>query len=319
MANNSRVHEGERLCKRGIRHAMDKASPAMLEPTVSLCTYNNNNNNNNNNDEDNTVIRIKNKVKPSMKPVLYETDVCFDNDSLIVCSCTCKAGCRTISSHCLGTERNFCTHGASILAGLTLLLFDGLAEHLLVELRARLSSDEELGSLLDRQHIFLLMTACGKRNSDLLIKNGGASIFKCLEKFSVGTDLSKSCQRIQARTTPREYCLLRNFKLKNPLTAAAKIITSGLDNKDNNDDNEDINDDDDIDDDVTDTINNETQQPLYEIDINEGIGTIEKGEYKNIQYSIEGLNQFLCTHHRNLLTKSNDDSGIVIGFSLLQH
>ena len=199
---------------------MDNASPAMLESTVSLCTYNNNNNNNNNG-EDNTVIRIKNKVKPSTKSVLYGTEVSFNKDSLIVCSCTCKAGCRTISSHCLGTERlvierTFCTHGASIIVGLSLLFFDGLVEHLLIELRARISYDEELGSLLDQQHTFLLMNACGKKNFDLLIQNGGASIFNCLEKFSVGTDLSKSCQQIQARTTPREHCLLGNFKLKKP-------------------------------------------------------------------------------------------------------
>lgn len=115
IANNSRLHEGEKLCKRGIRHAMDKASPAILQSTISLCTYNHNRSSNNNNsssisNDDNTVIRIKKKVKPSMKEVLYETDVCFNYDSLIACSCTCRV------------ERNFCTHGASILIGLTLLL-----------------------------------------------------------------------------------------------------------------------------------------------------------------------------------------------------
>ena len=89
-----------------------------------------------------------------MKAVLYDTEVCFNNDSLIACSCTCKAGCRTISSHRLGTQRNFCTHSASILMGLSLLLFDGLAEHILVELRERLSYDEELGSVLDSNNFF---------------------------------------------------------------------------------------------------------------------------------------------------------------------
>ena len=107
-------------------------------------------------------------------------------------------------------EQNFCTHRASILMGLSLLLFDGLVEHILFELRARLSDDDELGSLLDCNHIFLLMTACGKKNLDILLYNGDASIFECLQQFSVGTDLSKSCRRIKARITPREYCLLRN-------------------------------------------------------------------------------------------------------------
>ena len=155
------------------------------------------------------------------------------------------------------------------------------------------------------------MTACGKKNSDLLIQNSGVSIFNCFKKFSIGTDLSKSCQRIQAGTTLREYCLLRNFKLKNPPTVVAKILTSGLKNKDNNkcissdstvdtttathnginnnnDDNNGINDDDDIDNDVTNTINNEPQQPLYEIDINKGIGTIEYKDYKPSNIPLKG-------------------------------
>ena len=47
--------------------------------------------------------------------------------------------------------------------GLSLLLFDGLAKHLVVELRARLSSDNELGTLLNCKDVFFLMMACGKR------------------------------------------------------------------------------------------------------------------------------------------------------------
>ena len=94
------------------------------------------------------------------------------------------------TSHVLGAERNFCTHGASILMGHLLLLFDGLAEHILVELQARISSDNVLCALLNCYDIFLLMTACGKKSTDLLLQNG-ASIFNCLEEFSVGTDLSK--------------------------------------------------------------------------------------------------------------------------------
>ena len=372
MANNSRLHEGERLCKRGIRHAMDKASPAMLQSTISLCMYGNNNNNNNNNDDDtdkNTAIRIKKKVKPSMKAILYDTEVCFNHDSLIACSCTCKAGCRTNSLSKLGTERNFCTHGASILMGLSLLLFDGLAEHLLVELRARLSSDNELGTLLNREDVFLLMTACGKKNSDLLVPNG-PSIFDCLEEFSVGTDLSKSCGRVEARTTPRVYCLLRNFKLKNPLTEAAKIITTGTKEKIIVHDSvsgrirtairdgkippellpfaiERLYHESSLREDTvqesnatsiydyllsnlpmflslnnstttvgTTTATNEPEQPLYEIDIYEGIGSIDREEYKTVQYCIDGLNHYLHTNNGNLLTKTN---GGLIGYSVLHH
>ena len=84
IANNSRIHDGERLCKRAIRHSMDVASPAMLESTVTACTYKNH-----------TAIRIQNKVKPSMKSLLYSTETCFNDESLIASACSCKAGCRT--------------------------------------------------------------------------------------------------------------------------------------------------------------------------------------------------------------------------------
>ena len=51
--------------------------------------------------------------------------------------------------------------------------------------------------------------------------------FWLFRRLFVGTDLSKSCRWIQARTSPREYCLLRNYRLKNPLTEAARIIKKG--------------------------------------------------------------------------------------------
>jgi len=35
FANDSRVHEGERLCKRAVRHARDSASPTMFQSTSS--------------------------------------------------------------------------------------------------------------------------------------------------------------------------------------------------------------------------------------------------------------------------------------------
>ena len=66
-------------------------------------------------------------------------------------------------------------------------------------------------------------------------------VVHCLQQFSVGTDLSKSCRSIQARTTPREYCLLCNFKLNNPLTSTANLITTAMGKKciniNNNDNN----------------------------------------------------------------------------------
>jgi hypothetical protein len=39
MAENSRVHTGERLCKRGLQHALDVGSPDVLDASLTLARY----------------------------------------------------------------------------------------------------------------------------------------------------------------------------------------------------------------------------------------------------------------------------------------
>ena len=93
----------------------------------------------------------------------------------VVSSCTYKAGCQIKSLHVVGDQRTICTHAMTHLVSLSLFLFDCLAEHLLVELRARLGSDKQLEAQLRREDIYLLMTACGKRNRNLLKNDGNVS------------------------------------------------------------------------------------------------------------------------------------------------
>ena len=116
---------------------MDLTTPTMMKLTVSFATY-----------KDQSVIILKNKVKASMKSVLYDAQTCFNSESFVASSCTCKAGCRIKSLHVVGDQRTICTHAMTHLVSLSLFLFDCLAEHLLVKLRARLGSDKQLEAQL---------------------------------------------------------------------------------------------------------------------------------------------------------------------------
>ena len=41
LAENYRMHSGERFMKRGIRHAMDKAVPSIFDGVIGTDNYNN--------------------------------------------------------------------------------------------------------------------------------------------------------------------------------------------------------------------------------------------------------------------------------------
>ena len=282
FANDSRVHEGERLCKRAVRHAMDPASPTMFESTVSIGIY-----------KQKSVIILNNKVKASMRSCLYDVSTCFNSKSFVASSCSCKAGCRIKSLHVLGNERTICTHGMTHLVSLSLCLFNGLAEHLLVELRARLHSDSDLEAKLNRDDIRLLMLATGNKRSSLLLDTEGGSIHHCLEDFSVRTDLSKSCTRFTARASAKEYGLIRNYVYNNPLRSAAKIIDKS--NKKGTND----------------------KKKLYEVNISEGSACISVEEYTKVQNCIDGLKFFLRSSHPDLFSKTK--SNTPIGLSVVKY
>ena len=58
---------------------------------------------------------------------MYASTVALTKDDLVATSCTCKAG-----SH--GLEQGVCVHSLPLILQLILLLVDGLANHILVEL-----------------------------------------------------------------------------------------------------------------------------------------------------------------------------------------
>ena len=176
FAERARLHSGFRLLKRALRHAMDVECPSILKANCCIIEYDNN-----------TGIHISHNIKASMKTTIYNIKVSFDSDNIISTSCTCKAGCS-------GSEKILCVHVLPILLQLSLLIFDGLGEHVLIELATDFNKSIEDGLSTDnynklRQSILLLRRA----NCDVDIKdlNNTTTILDLLKLYSVGTENSK--------------------------------------------------------------------------------------------------------------------------------
>jgi hypothetical protein len=99
MAENARVHTGERLLKRGLRHALDAGSPDILGAMLTLAKHNNQ-----------VCIIMNQKVLASMKSVLYAATSAITATDFLAAECTCKAGCTNRSVSDLGRHRVLCTH-----------------------------------------------------------------------------------------------------------------------------------------------------------------------------------------------------------------
>jgi hypothetical protein len=115
FADASRFHSGFRLLKRAIRHAMDPQAASILSASGSVIQYGSQ-----------VGLHLRHKVKASMKADVYSVEVSFTKSCIIACKCNCKAG---------STERDkvVCVHILPVIYQVTLLLFDGLGEHTIIE------------------------------------------------------------------------------------------------------------------------------------------------------------------------------------------
>jgi hypothetical protein len=114
-AKEARFHDGFRLLKRCLRHALDPQTPSILQAKACVVEY-----------KDKIAIKIETQMKASMKKDVYDVTVVF-HEKILACKCGCKAG----SS---GQERVMCVHILPVVYQVTLLMYDGLAEHMLCEL-----------------------------------------------------------------------------------------------------------------------------------------------------------------------------------------
>ena len=132
-------------------------------------------------------IILKHTIAASMKDALYEVNVAFTDDELLSCECDCQAGSK-------GLDRGVCVHILPNILMLVLLLIDGLAENILIELCHRWNEHLEIELRDDiesiQKAVFSLITASG--GSDNIEKiQGNMAVTDILNEFRVGTEKAK--------------------------------------------------------------------------------------------------------------------------------
>ena len=156
IANGSRPDSGFRLLRRCTRHSMDTQVHNIQETRGTLFQ-----------NESGTIgMSMNNLVPDSMKQnKYYDVSVAFSSDELMTCQCDCKRGGE-------GDQKIVCVHILPIIFQLSLLLVEGLAENILLELSARFKdhNEEALGLLPEgemkiermKKSINILMLAAGE-------------------------------------------------------------------------------------------------------------------------------------------------------------
>jgi hypothetical protein len=214
FAEESRIHEAYRLLRRCIRHASDPLFPNIINAEIKLFVTTGNS----------LGMYIKHKVRASMQQQNYDVEVAYTKSDLLCCKCTCRAG---------GTDtgRSMCVHVLPLLYKLTQIMFEGLAEHLLVNLAS--ISQKLLGNSNDSiplvslqilyKSILKLIDATTYIYNHTIMN--GDTIQKCisdaLEHFQVGTQKPKYQTRIIDVT---KLGPLSNLQISSSLTNAATII-----------------------------------------------------------------------------------------------
>jgi hypothetical protein len=214
IANHARhEHAGYRLLKRCIRHALDSPSVDIRLAKVSVVKV-----------EYETALLVEHKVRASMKQELYDVTVCFTKQTVFACSCTCKCGGQ-------GTEKILCIHVLPVMYQMSLLVFEGLAEHILVELAAFTSKKNE--SSITEEYVFDLLNLsssfilCSTKTQPFIPERSGVAALKqLLHIYSVGT--SKSKKQPGEPTDREQLKSLRELDRRSSITKAFHRLSNNV-------------------------------------------------------------------------------------------
>ena len=152
---------------------------------------------------------LENTIPASMKDSEYKVKLAFTKDELLASKCQCHAGGDN-------NQRVVCVHTLPVIYQLTMLLDDGLAEHLLIELCSRW--DSELESLVETNGSLEQM----KKDIKLLMRHNGESetkINRIMSKHTIheilqaGYATGTECQKKIPR--PPAARKLRPLRVKN--------------------------------------------------------------------------------------------------------
>ena len=104
-------------------------------------------------------IKFKGTITVSMRGCSYESCVSFTSSKLLCCKCNCPIGAQ--KDQCIT-----CVHNLPVILKFAMLLMDGLAEHILLELVAKVTTIPGYLELLNKDTILKLILATEETISD---------------------------------------------------------------------------------------------------------------------------------------------------------
>jgi hypothetical protein len=208
ISRGCRLDGGERLMKRANRHSMDPRCPSVLSNTGAIRKI-----------DGAVCLEIRGGMSASMKKDVYDTRVCITIDSLVACSCTCKAGSQ-------GIERIACVHVPAKIQQFSHFCLDGFVEHALVELSVMWGTHCPLNNNQQLiQDISQLMSVVSpSKHSGLLAAD--TSVTKLLSNFSVGTEQGKRIPPPPSHDAT--YRPLDRYDFENPATKSLNLVRAKL-------------------------------------------------------------------------------------------
>lgn len=205
FANKSRkgiADTAYKVIKSCQRTVNDPTCPSMISESFSLFREENGD----------ISILVGNNVSASMRKQNYYSKVALTRDKLLATKCTCRFGGKN------SNDRILCTHNLPLVMGIALLLYDGLAQHFLMELASRWNSNLE--RLVKSENVFgeirndlkALMRAARVDEFDITRYTSLPSITEILELYDVGTEKSKVI--FKPKPIPKECYPIRLLKWK---------------------------------------------------------------------------------------------------------
>ena len=210
FANGCRVDSGYRLLERCLRHAFDNKAETILNKEVTFIRTKNGN----------IGITINNHIPASMRDKIYDVEACVTKNELLACRCNCQSGGQE-------KEKVVCVHVLPVLYQFTMLLHEGLAQHILVELCQRWNSclEDLVKSEIDmvKNNIAILMRAEGASVDAVALATLKGTVGEMLKTFAVGTDIAKLA--IPRKPDPNELIPLRKLRLESLASKAKEIVS----------------------------------------------------------------------------------------------
>lgn len=177
IAQQSQIDSGYRLLARCVRHGHDPKMQSLFCNSADIVKLN----------DGSIGMILKMKVPASMKTQVYETTIAITANDLLATECSCRSGSKD-------SDRVVCIHNLPVAYNVTELLYDGLAEHILLELASCISSLCENWTIETtssvKESVIILMEAAGEFLS--VEDQSTVPLDNLLERFLTGTEKMKT-------------------------------------------------------------------------------------------------------------------------------